>query len=140
VVWHNFFVDLAAHEANAWRKCLPSMVNNNFGASQRKFWIDVVYKRSVILGVFVIVTWANYQINISNCALIFKSFFGCDDFNWEFFIVYFVCCLLDNWMPVATHGHAPSWAQTSQVVHPFHKYMTLLLKFGQPYLFSALVS
>jgi hypothetical protein len=33
------------------------------------------------LGVFVIVTWANYQINISNCALNFKSFFGCDAFN-----------------------------------------------------------
>jgi hypothetical protein len=34
---HNFFVDLVAHEANAWRKCLPSIVNNNFGASRRKF-------------------------------------------------------------------------------------------------------
>jgi hypothetical protein len=38
----NFFVDLATHEANAWRKCLPSMVNNNFGTSQRKFRIDAV--------------------------------------------------------------------------------------------------
>jgi hypothetical protein len=34
---HNFFVDPVVHEANAWRKCLPSIVNNNFGASRRKF-------------------------------------------------------------------------------------------------------
>jgi hypothetical protein len=34
---HNFFVDLVTHEANGWRKCLPSIVNNNFGASRRKF-------------------------------------------------------------------------------------------------------
>jgi hypothetical protein len=34
---HNFFVDLVVHEINAWRKCLPSIVNNNFGASRRKF-------------------------------------------------------------------------------------------------------
>jgi hypothetical protein len=32
---HNFFVDLVTYEANAWRKCLPSIVNNNLGAPRR---------------------------------------------------------------------------------------------------------
>jgi hypothetical protein len=65
-------------------------------------------RRSVILGVFIIVTWENYQINISSCALNFKLLFRCDAFNWEIFIVCFVCCLINNWMPVGTHVHAPS--------------------------------